>query len=117
MSAYFSFEQRQGQEFVFQLNDLNRIEFARRVVSGDERYETHVLGRIRRGKKPYNPNWDYYLDPDTIKFFAYAIEVCDANMQYVDDHLDEAGGAFLPGYFCCPWDSTVTREIEDVATA
>jgi hypothetical protein len=40
-----------------------------------------------------------------------AIEVCDANMMYVEDHLDEAGGAFLPGNHWCPWDSRVTREV------
>jgi hypothetical protein len=51
------------------------------------------------------------LNPASISFFAIAIEVCDANMQYVEDHLDEACGAFLPGCYWCPWDSRVVREI------
>jgi hypothetical protein len=40
------------------------------------------------------------------------IEVCDAIMVYVDDLLDEACGAFLPGCFWCPWDCRLTREVE-----
>lgn len=69
------------------------------------------MGRIQKRPQPYNPDWDYHLDPNTITFFNMAIEVCDANMQYVEDHLDEACGAFLPGCFWCPWDSRVVREI------
>jgi hypothetical protein len=71
------------------------------------------MGRFRKSTADYNPRFSYHLDPETISFFSYAIEVCDANMQYVDDHLDEAGGAFLPGAYWCPWDSRLVREIID----
>ncbi|MEH2433373.1 MAG: hypothetical protein V7K25_03825 [Nostoc sp.] len=40
-----------------------------------------------------------------------AIEVCDATTNYVNDHLDEVGGAFLPGLFWCPWSSQLVKEI------
>jgi len=60
---------------------------------------------IRKSRVSCNPNWDFHIEPDTIDFFAVAIEVCDANMQYVNDHLDEAGGAFPPGSLWCPRDS------------
>jgi 1-deoxy-D-xylulose-5-phosphate synthase len=49
--------------------------------------------------------------PASITFFAMAIEVCDANISYVEDYLDEACGAFLPGCYWCPWSSRVVREI------
>jgi hypothetical protein len=45
-------------------------------------------------------------DPNTITFFTVAIEVRDASIDYVEDHLDEACSAFLPG-----WSSRFTREV------
>ncbi|MER6694670.1 BP74-related protein [Streptomyces minutiscleroticus] len=111
MAAYFSFEQQPGQMFVFELTDEDQIAHARKIVSGEETERVHVMGRIIKRKQPYNPQWDFHLDPDTISFFEVAIEVCDANMGYVEEHLDEAGGPFLPGLHWCPWDSKVTREV------
>ena len=114
--AFFAFRQRAGardKEFIFQLADEDKIAHARRIVSGEETDRVHVMGRIQKRPQPYNPDWDYHLDPNTITFFNMAIEVCDANMQYVEDHLDEACGAFLPGCFWCPWDSRVVREISE----
>ncbi len=109
--AYFSFAQQPQQEFIFELVDEEKIAHARRILSGDETDKVHVMGRIRKIQKPYNPRWTYHLDPATIDFFQMAIEVCDANMEYVEDHLDEACGAFLPGCHWCPWDSRLLREV------
>lgn len=114
--ALFAFRQRSGErdkEFIFKLADDDKIAHARKIVSGEETDRVHVMGRIQKRPQPYNPDWDYHLDPNTITFFSMAIEVCDANMQYVEDHLDEACGAFLPGCFWCPWDSRVVREISE----
>jgi len=112
--ALFAFMQPSspGTEFIFELTDEAKIAQARRIISGEETNEIHVHGRIVKRTAPYNPKFSYYLDPATISFFSMAIEVCDANMVYVEDHLDEACGAFLPGCHWCPWDSRVTREVE-----
>ncbi len=99
-------------EFVFELTNQELIDKALRILSGEERDEVHVMGRIIKRQKPYNPQWSYHLDPSTISFFAMAIEVCDATMDYVEDHLDEACGAFLPGCHWCPWSSRLVREVE-----
>lgn len=114
MAAYFAFEQfsSPGVEFIFELTDENMIAKARRIISGEEKNEVHVHGRIVKRTQPYNPRFSYYLDPATIQFFEVAIEVCDADMKYVEDHLDEACGAFLPGCHWCPWNSKVTREVK-----
>jgi hypothetical protein len=109
---YFSFMQRPDQEFIFELTDPGKIAQARRILSGEEKMEVHVHGRIVKRTAQYNPKWSFHLDPGTIMFFAMAIEVCDANMQYVEDHLDEACGAFLPGCHWCPWDSKLVREVQ-----
>jgi hypothetical protein len=44
------------------------------------------------------------------------MEVCDASMTYVEDHLDEVGGAFLPGAQWCPWDSKLNARGEIAST-
>ena len=60
---------------------------------------------------PYNPNWGYHLAPESIQFFDAAIEVCDAHPYYVEEHLDEVCGAFLPGCVWCPFSSRVIAEV------
>ncbi|MGY5801316.1 BP74-related protein [Rhizobium sp. LEGMi12c] len=100
-----------GVEFIFELTDENKIAHARRIISGEERNEVHVHGRILKKQASYNKKFNFYLDPQTINFFEMMIEVCDADMTYVEDHLDEAGGAFLPGSHWCPWNSKVSREV------
>jgi hypothetical protein len=110
-TAYFAFEQEPDQEFIFELNDDELIAHARRIISGQEKDQIHVMGRIQKRRVPYNPRWDFHLDPSSIRFFDQAIEVCDANMAYVEDHLDEACGAFLPGCQWCPWNSKILREV------
>ncbi|KFE62618.1 hypothetical protein [Hyalangium minutum] len=110
-TVYFTFMQRPGQEFIFALTDPARIQQARDILSGKETMAVHVMGRIVKRQAPYNPRWSYHLDPATIAFFPMAIEVCDANMGYVEEHLDEACGAFLPGCHWCPWDSKLVREV------
>ena len=111
-TAYFAFMQRPNQEFIFELTDPAKIQKARDILSGKEKNEVHVHGRLRKQTASYNPRWSFHLDPATISFFMMAIEVCDANMEYVEEHLDEACGAFLPGCHWCPWDSRLTREVK-----
>ena len=102
-----------SDQFVIELTDESKIQQARNILNGTQKYdETHVVGRIIKRPAPYNPKWSYQLDPASISFFSFAIEVCDANVGYVEDHLDEAGGAFLPGLYWCPWNSRLVKEIQ-----
>jgi hypothetical protein len=110
--ADFAFTDVSGKEFVFRVTNEQRIAEARRILSGEETMSVHVMGRIRKQPVEYNPGWSFHLDPDTITFFTIAIEVCDSSIQYLEDHLDEACGPFLPGCFWCPWSSKLTREIK-----
>ncbi|MFF3437136.1 calmodulin-binding protein [Streptosporangium sp. NPDC002721] len=97
--------------FVIKLTDPEKIRHARRILSGQETERTHVMGRIIKRPAPYNPAYGFHLDPNTIDFFQMAIEVCDATLSYVEEHLDEACGAFLPGCFFCPWTSRLVAEV------
>ncbi len=99
------------KEFIVDITNDADIDHARRLLTGVETSKPHIMGRIRKQKKDYNPSYDFYLDPQTVAFFDMAIEVCDSTPQYVDDHLDEACGAFLPGCYWCPWGSKLTREV------
>ena len=110
--AYFVFQIKNDRDrFVIKLTDPAKIDFARRILAGKEKHRTHIMGIIVKEKKPYNPCWSYHLDPDTIDFFENAVEVCDANMHYVEDNLVRVGGALLPGNRWCPWGSKLVREL------
>lgn len=115
MAAYFAFEQASPtgeiKEFVFELTDEAKIAEARAILSAPDSSRVHVQGTVVRGRVPYNPAWSFHLDPDSIGFFEMQIEVCDANVTYVEEHLDEVGGSTLPKSFWCPWSSRLTREV------
>ena len=109
--AYFTMTDITRQQFVVQLTDPADIQHARDLLSGATDERPHLLGRIDKRTASYNPRWSYHFRPETVDFFEVAIEVCDASIPYVEDHLDEAGGAFLPGLVWCPWSSRLVNEI------
>jgi hypothetical protein len=111
-ARYFAFTQPACKEFVFQLTDANLIQKALDILSGKEAKAVHVAGRIAKKKASYNSNWSYYLDPGTISFFELVGETYNADIQYVEDHLSEACGAFLPGCYWTPATSKLTREVK-----
>ncbi|WP_344900386.1 calmodulin-binding protein [Actinomadura meridiana] len=110
-AAYFVFTDVTREEAVVKLTDPEKIQHARDLVNGETHERSHLVGRIIKRQANYNPRWSYHYNPDTVDFFDQAIEVCDATIPYVEDHLDEAGGAFLPGLYFCPWSSRLVREI------
>lgn len=109
--AYFEMTDITRSTFVVKLVEEREINHARGLVSGATTEQPHVVGRIMKRQAAYNPRWSFHYDPQTVQFFDYAIEICDATVPYVEDHLDEAGGAFLPGNVFCPWTSTLVREV------
>lgn len=97
--AYFRVDDGDAREaFVIQLFDP-----ARAIVTGSEKTRVHVMGTVVSRPKQYNPPWHFHLGPDSISFFETAIEVCDATTTYVEAHLAEVGGSFLPNAHWCPW--------------
>ncbi|MEV0615346.1 calmodulin-binding protein [Nonomuraea sp. NPDC050404] len=110
-TAYFVMTDITREQFVVQLTDPAKIQHARDLLSGTSADRPHVHGRIVKRQASYNPRWSYHLNPDTVDFFDYAIEICDATIPYVEDHLDEAGGPFLPGLVWCGWTTRLVREL------
>ncbi|MFF5975112.1 calmodulin-binding protein [Streptomyces sp. NPDC012769] len=109
--AYFEFTDITRETAVVRLDDPAKIAHARALVNGETTDRPHLVGRIAKSQASYNPRWSFHFRPETVDFFDVAIEVCDATIPYVEDHLDEAGGAFLPGLVYCPWTSRLTREV------
>jgi len=111
--AYFEFKgSDETDRFVIKLLEQEKIKHARDLLAGNTKERPSVMGIIVKQKKTYNPGWSYHLQPKSISFFDTATEVCDANMRYVEEHLDEVGDAFLPGNRWCPWSSQLTKELD-----
>jgi hypothetical protein len=115
--AYFMFEQTspntKTENFIFALINQATIDEARMILSGEIRGKRSVQGTIIKQRVPYNPEWSFHLEPASIAFFEMAIEVCDANVRYVESHLPEVGSDFLPKNHWCPWSSRLIKEVTD----
>lgn len=109
--AYFEMTDHSRQVFVIKMTKDEDIKHARDLLSGATYDQPHVLARINTRTADYNPGYGFHVDPGSVRFFDYAIEVCDATIPYVDDHLDEVGGPFLPGRVWCDWSSRLVREL------
>ncbi len=110
--AFFEFRSVDPvQRFIIKLTENSKIEHARGLLDGSITSLVSVMGTIIKTQADYNPDWSYHLDPESILFFEAAVEVCDANMQYIEENLVNVGGAFLPNNVWCPWGSYLTREI------
>jgi hypothetical protein len=48
---YFAFQQRPDQEFIFELTDPTLIDKALKILSGEEKNEVHVMGKIIKSPK------------------------------------------------------------------
>ncbi|MBU3913689.1 MAG: hypothetical protein KKE50_06370 [Nanoarchaeota archaeon] len=111
--SYFRF--RYGiipETFVFKLTNQSKIEEARKILNGTITDKTHVGGDIIKSFVSYNSPWSFYFNETSISFFENAIEVCDANPLYIEQHLSEVGGAFLPNNHWCPWESIIIEEVD-----
>lgn len=97
--------------FTIMLTDTARIQEARDIIHGVQTEKVRVMGTIIKAPAFYNPHWSYHLDPASIEFFEVAVEVCDAHPLYVEEHLEEVCGAFLPGCVWCPCASVVIGEV------
>jgi uncharacterized protein (TIGR03437 family) len=108
--AYFQFDVPPSQQtFVIRLLDPALIQQARAILAATE--GKHVMGKIVKAPAFYNTPLSFHLDPHSIQFFDFAIEVCDGSITYTQEHLEEVGGSFLPGNTWCPWGSRLKAEI------
>jgi len=102
--AYFVFDCPPGTDtFVIKLTDPQTIQQARDIIATGAR--KMVAGTLIKQPVYYNSPWSYHLDPKSIGFPQFAVEVCDASMDYVEKNLDIAYAKW------CPWTSRLVKEI------
>jgi hypothetical protein len=115
IEAYFEFKGSDPNDrFIIKLVEPDKIEHARNILSGEETSQLSIKGTIVPEKAPYNLGWSYYLDPKSIEFFDVAVEVCDATMRNIEDHINDVGVTFLPDNTWCPWGSQLTQELKNI---
>ena len=95
--------------FVIEITRPDRVEEARQIIA--DKKTKGVMGTVIPRPANYNSPWSWHLAPDSISFFEMAIEVCDANVEYLEKHLSEIGTDFLPNCHWCPWSSRLLEEI------
>ena len=66
--------------------------------------------RCRRGQRN-RPLGSWHLEPNSIEFFDNAPEVFGASVVFMEEHLGEVAGTFLPRSIWCPWNSRVIEEV------
>lgn len=105
-----------GETFVFAVEDSTRIDRARRILAGEGGL-LRPSGIIVTRPVWYNPGWSFHYAPDSVSFNTLNMEVCDASIAYVEEHLAEVGGAFLPGNRGYPWAARLLEEVQPATGA
>ena len=101
------------QHYVVRIVDPDAIATARAELEKPDGYQI-VAGTINTTAVEWNPGWSYHVVPGSVEFGDIYTEVCDANVEFVQENLQDPdlGGAFLPDYFWCPWGSRILAELE-----
>lgn len=99
-------------DFFVRIEDPQTIRQARHILEGLEP-PMNVGGTIVKETACWNPGWSYHYDPSSVYLFENAVEVCDAAYLYVEENLQDVGGAFLPGNNHCNWSSFLIEEVDE----
>ena len=94
-----TFEVAGGETFKIELTTPDLIDHAQRLLQG-EAISAIPIGTVVRGEPGVNEPWSWHVDPGTLEFADFAIEVCDGLPSYVED------GTVTSDQYC-PWTATV----------
>ncbi|MEV6598605.1 hypothetical protein AB0M36_17265 [Actinoplanes sp. NPDC051346] len=89
-----------GEVFRVQLVERQDIRDAFEVLRG--RSNAHVNGKIVRTPSPYNPGYNWHLDPNDVDFAHISIELCDGQPSFLSE--DWWGSERF-----CPWQGKVVK--------
>ena len=109
--TYFSFTDASKETFVVRITEPDEIAHARALIAGTTEDAARIGGTVVKAEAGYNIGWSYHLTD--IMFFDMSVEVGDATMRYLEDHLPEVGGALLPGSAWMPWSSELVAELKE----
>lgn len=104
------------QEFIFGVTDPAVIQRIRTEGLGNGGQGADVIGGIiKRGRKSYNPSWNFHFVPETVNASIEGPLECDATAMAVEDHIEDIGTPpLLPGFAWCPWNMKVIREVKPI---
>ncbi len=111
---FFSFTDASGETFVFRLTEAEQVSQARAILDGTVTDAVHVAGTVVKTPIAANIGWSFHIDPASVFFFEFSIEVSDSTMRLIENDLDAVGGAFLPGGVWTGWSSELVAELETV---
>lgn len=94
--------------FVVKLEDPAQIEEARRLVARGQR--RIIVGDVVAAPRDWNPEWNFHLAPESVRFVEAAVEACDGTAEFVE----QCGGPYRGRW--CPWKSQLLSEIADPAS-
>lgn len=104
------------QEFIFGVTDPEMVRRIRELGLHNGGRDANVItGRVKRGREPYNPAWNFHIVPETVGSGAAGIIECDAAATTIEDHIDRIGvPGLLPRFHWCPWGMKVIREVKPI---
>lgn len=111
---FFTFTDASNETFVLRLLEAKDIRHARGLLNGAIESAPHIAGTVVETPEAYNIGWSYHVDPASMFFFELSTEVGDSTMRYIEDHLDEVGGALLPGSVWTGWSSRLVTELHSI---
>jgi hypothetical protein len=74
-------------------------EHARALLDGEE-VASIPVGRVVRDDPGPNAPWSWHIDPATLEWADFTMEVCDGLPSYVEEGI-------VTSDLYCPWDATV----------
>lgn len=96
-----------GETFRVRIHDSDVIAEAERLLASDE--QRIITGPLRRGDGGVNDPWSWHLDPDSVEFADFTIELCDGCPHMVEDDLDywiDTVGRY------CPWSTELVGRVD-----
>lgn len=96
-----------GETFRVRIRDADIIAEAERILSSGE--QRIISAPLRRGDGDFNAPWSWHLDPDSVEFADFTIELCDGCPHMVEDDLDywiDTVGRY------CPWSTELVGRVD-----
>jgi hypothetical protein len=90
------------ETFRIHLVDAEDVQAAFKVLRGQS--SQFPMGTIDRSGPEYNVGYSWHLDPNTVEFTDFSIEVCDGLPSYVGE-----SSWSVPTY--CPWSARVVTMV------
>jgi hypothetical protein len=99
-SVIVTFRTAGDEEYRILLTDAEDIGMARRLLAGEEAPSIPNGRIVRGGDGGVNTGYSWHIDPESVEFADFTIELCDGRPSYVEDGT-------LTGDFFCPWTAEV----------